>query len=486
MSKVVAPDWPHQAHEYQIGRDKRSRMLIWPMRSGKSKACVDKACYQFERGNIEGVIVIAPNGVHLNWCFNEIPKWGWPEVGPHVAFAWETPKRGLVEHDLAFRKMLGASRGLKWFCVNMEALKHLDNRRAMRDFIRACHRKYMLIVSEAHHFGRAGAKRTHFARSLAYHAAYVQTETGTPILTGPLRAFAQFEILAPGALGCRTYGEFKEKYAEMEPARPGKRNFDRVAKYINLDELCAKVAKWSSLVLREDLKDMPPLLRMERPVVMTDKCRLAYLEMVQRHMAEIGDELVTAKEGGARMMKLQQIMHGYVMNSETGQIVEIDPDAAVYDAVLDEINGTLPGKVLIWCRYKEDIRRLIKKIPSKYGKFLEYHGDMTARAREENRRRFLKEAAVSGIIGTADTGGEGLDFSAASAVIFMSIPPNGRMIAQAEERATVKGGPAVSVVRIRHRGTVCDRLWEIVEGNATIADTVTGHGLRDMLLKTDC
>lgn len=482
---IVAKNWRHQAHEYQIGREKRRRALIWPMRSGKSKACLDKAFYQYERGTIDGVVIIAPNGVHLNWTHNEIPKWSWPEMGPFAAFAWETPKRGLVEQDMAFRKMLGHKDGLKFFCVNMEALKHLDCRRAMKDFLKSCNMKFMMIVSEAHHFGRPGSKRTYFARSLALHAAFVQTETGTPILTGPMRAFSQYELLAPGALGFKSFTEFKTHYAEWEKTKRGGRTYDKIVKYQNLDELRSNIGKWSSVVLRDELEDMPPLIRTERPVLMSQKCRVAYLEMVSHHLAEIGDDYVAAKDAGPRMMKLQQIMHGWVKDSLTDRILTIDPDAAIWDAVMDEIEGTLPGKVLVWCRYKEDIRRLMKRIPSSFG-VLEYHGDMSAPVREANRQRFLNESKMGVLLGTPDTGGEGLDFSAANAVIFASIPPNGRMIAQAEERATVKGGKSISVVRIRHYGTVDDRLWQIVDSNTALADSITGHGLRDLLQSTNC
>ena len=59
------------------------------------------------------------------------------------------------------------------------------------------------------------------------------------------------------------------------------------------------------------------------------------------------------------------------------------------------------------------------------------------------------------------------------------------MMAQAEERATVKGGKSVAVVRVRHYGTVDDRIWEIIDGNISLADAVTGHGLRKMLEATD-
>ena len=89
------------------------------------------------------------------------------------------------------------------------------------------------------------------------------------------------------------------------------------------------------------------------------------------------------------------------------------------------------------------------------------------------------------MIGTPDCGGEGLDFSAAKAVIFASGIPNARMMEQAKERATVKGGQGLPVIRLRNYGTVDDRIWAIVDGNIALADTITGSGLRKMLNETD-
>jgi hypothetical protein len=483
-NKSTLPRWKHQAHEYQIGRDKRSRAFIWPMRSGKTRGCIDVACYQHGRGKIEGVIVIAPNGVHMNWAMNEIPTWGWTKFD-HRAFTWETGKRGFPEKEKDWAEFLQHD-GLRWFCINMESLRRDDCKRYINEFLKVCHRKFMLIVSEAHHFGRAGAKRTHKARSLSYHAAYVRTETGTPILTGPLRAYSQYELLAPGALGFTKYAKFEEYFADMIPmGRPGLRTRTKVDKYKNLGELTEKISKWSSLVLRDDLGDMPELIRTERPVVMSDAQRKAYIQMVAVHLAEVEDTEVTAKDAGPRMMKLQQILSGYVMDTSSGRILTIDEDAPIYDAVIDEIRGTLPGKALVWCRYKEDCRRLAHKLKRRRMPVLQYWGDFSTTEREANRARFLSPDDDSTMIGTPDCGGEGLDFSAADAVIFMSGNPNARMMAQAEERATVKGGKSVAIVRIRHYGTVDDRIWQIVDGNISLADTITGRGLRKLLEATD-
>ena len=209
--------WHHQAVEFEKNRDRRSRALIWPMRSGKSRACLDVACHQFKQRKIEGAIIIAPNGVHLNWAANEVPKWTWRDV-PYRTFTWETPKRFNPEKQAAWRALLGFQ-GLRFFAINMEALAHEDCIRAVKEFQRACHRNYMLIVSEAHHFGHPTAKRTFKARGLSHHANVVRTESGTPILTGPLRAFSQYELLAPGALG---YGTLKTVQETLRRLRAGR------------------------------------------------------------------------------------------------------------------------------------------------------------------------------------------------------------------------------------------------------------------------
>jgi hypothetical protein len=480
-------DYKHQAHEFKIGKEKRGRALLWPMRSGKTKGAIDKACYNFNTGFIEGVIVLAPNGVHVNWVLNEIPKWYWADLDECKTFAWITPKRVNFEQMAAFEELLRHS-GPKWLTINKEALNHPDCQVAVRKFIKACRGKFMLIVDESHHFARPGAKRTRLARGLAKLARLRELLTGTMMLNGPLRAFSQYEVLAPKALGYETYSEFKAQYAVTElrsiPHRRRKREV--ITGYKNLDELREKIAQWSSVVVREDIHDMPKLLEYDRPVVMSDVQRKMYLEMVSRHLVEIRGQAVTAREGGARMMKLQQIVNGYIMDSATGLIIPIDEEAPIYEALLEQVDGTLPGKTLIWCRLREDVRRVCAVLKKAGYQPLEFHGGITdAEERERIRVEFNTSPKPRPLVGTLGTGGEGLDFSGAEAVLFFSVAPNAVAVAQGKERATVKGGRSVSIIRLRTYGTVDDRLWSIVETNTSLADSISGSGLRDMLLATD-
>jgi hypothetical protein len=485
--------WVHQAKEFAEHRDDKCRALLWTMRTGKSKAVIDKAEHQFAQGNIEGVIVLAPNGIHLNWVLNEIPRWSWP-FNEYMAFGWETPKRAdwdRIEGLMAFENYHD---GIRYLTVNMEALSHLDCIKAIRRFRKSCHGKIMLVISEAHHFGRAGAKRTRLARNLGKVAKFITVETGTAILNSPLRAYSIYKILDDLALGPEyagdTYEKFARHFAEWEidpdagPYRAKRRAYKKIKGYKNLDELRDKMAQWSSVVTRDDVEGMPELLRTERIVVMSEVQRRAYLEMVSRHLVEIEQGLVvTAADAGARVQKLQQILNGYVKNGD--DIIDIDPDAPIYDALVDEIVGTYPENSIVWCRYREDIRRVCKRLKFEGIPFLEMHGGVPTAKREDIRLQFQNSDRPVVLVGHPAVGGEGKDYSRAHAIIFFSSTPNAIHVSQGEERGTEKWGHPVTIVRIRTCGTVDDRNWALVDGKVSVADDLSGRGLRDLLMRTD-
>jgi len=488
--------WAHQAREFDEHRDDRCRVLLWTMRTGKSKAVIDEAVYQFDQGNIEGVLVVAPNGIHINWVLNEIPKWTFPR-NDVMAFGWETPKRADWDR-IAALKALNEFPGLKWLAVNMEGLVEngaggADCLQAMRNFRKACHNRIMLVVSEAHHFGRAGAHRTQNLRTIAKGAKFVTLETGTALLNSPLKAYSIYKILDDLALGPefagKAYEKFARRYAEYEidpdapPYRAKRRAYKKLKGYKNLDELQAKMAQWSSVVTREDVAGMPDLLRTERIVVMSEVQRRAYLEMVSRHLVEIGDGMVSAKDAGARVQKLQQIVNGYLKDGD--EIIDIDPDAPIYDALVDEVLGTYPENSIVWCRYREDIVRVCAKLRKAGIPVLEMHGGVPTGKREDVRLQFQNSDKPVVLVGHPAVGGEGKDYSRAHAIIFFSSTPNAIHVNQGEERGTEKWGHPVTIVRIRTRGTVDDRNWDIVDGKIKVADDLSGRGLRDLLMKTD-
>lgn len=484
-----ARSWAHQEREFDEHKDDRARALFWAMRSGKSKAVIDKFDYQFDWGEIEGAILFAPNGVHINWVLNEIPRWGRDDV----AFAWETPKRGDPAYQVKFEEFLHDKR-MKWLCINQEALIHDDCRKAINRFLSATHRKFAVAVSEAHHFGRSGATRTKKLRNLTHHARFVTIETGTPLLAGPLKAYSLLKILGgdeaiPGYEG-NSYEKFVKHFAVISldmslPPSKRRKAYQKITAYQNVDELRTMFVPFASVVLRKDIDDMPALLRIDRPVVMSDKQRTAYVEMVSKFILDVDGGKVTALDAGARVQKLQQIINGYIKDEDG--IHDIDPDAPIYKALVEQVDGTLPGKAIVWCRFREDIVRCAIALTKAKFKVLEFHGGIPVGKREPIRRHFQsakpEERVV--LVGNPGAGGEGRDFSEADAIIHFSSTPKAIHVEQGNERGTARGGRSTTIVRLRTYGTVDDRNWDIVEGRVTMADTVSGQGLRNLLMATD-
>jgi hypothetical protein len=502
-------NWAHQDSEFKKHRSDRARALFWTMRTGKTKAVLDKACFQFKKLNIKGLIVLAPNGVHVNWVVNELPRWVWDDVGEWQGFAWEMPKRGDPAWASSFERFLQPG-GFRVLSVNMESIKYPDTIRAIRQFIASCGGEFMLAISEAHHFGRGGAKRTRLARNLGRAARFVTIESGTPILNSPLKAYALFKILDDDGLipaGLRekaeerrrkgfeealTYEDWVQHFAvigidKSQPASRRRRAYKKITSYKNLDELRELIAPFSSVVTRDQLEGMPELLNIERPVIMNEVQRKAYLEMVNRHLLEIGDDLVTSEEAGARMVKLQQILSGYIVESATKKVIEISKpaDTPIYHALLEEIRGTLPERCIVWCRFREDIRRVVSFLNDCGQRTLEFHGGVPNSKREAIRRTFNESNVPYTLVGQPAAGGEGRDFSRAHAIIYFSSTPNAIHYEQSKERGTKKDGHSVAIVRLRTYGTVDDRNWALCDGKIVLADSVTGHGLKELLLKTD-
>ena len=57
----------HQAKALELGHKQRVFAYFMEMGTGKTKVAIDNANYLFENGEINDVIVIAPNSVYRNW-----------------------------------------------------------------------------------------------------------------------------------------------------------------------------------------------------------------------------------------------------------------------------------------------------------------------------------------------------------------------------------------------------------------------------------
>ena len=465
--------YTHQAKEYQANRYAKRRALFWQQRTGKTRAIIESACALHEAGEIGGVLVIAPNMVHVQWANEEVPKWstGIPTIFPwrmsqkdnQQRFAWWLTRHKSAPYPI-----------LQWLCVNMESLMYDQTRAAIAAFKKQVGWA-MLVVDEAHHFGKAGAKRTAIARGLGRQFEYARILTGTPMEESPLRVFTQFEILEKGALGHATYGSFKQEFAEEVEIGARGRRFKKISGYKNLDVLRGRMAKYTSVVLRKDCEDLPALQFVTRLVELTKEQQSWWRKVKEKEIEFLIKEYDgNSLTGGAALVKLQQIEGGW-FKDRLGSLQElVTPADNPKMLILQDELSQYDGQVVVWFKYVHELEAAHELLGG-----LKYHGQMHDAEREINLAKFKKGRAHV-LLATPDSLSEGHKLPAGK-MIWYSQTPSARQRSQANERATLMGGEGVQIVDLKTPGGVDDYWLKITADKTARADEYSRDGLRDLL-----
>ena len=68
----------HQRKTFYLSRDQKVFALLMEQGTGKTKVVIDNSAYLYSKGEIQSLVVIAPNGVHRNWIREvetHLPDW---------------------------------------------------------------------------------------------------------------------------------------------------------------------------------------------------------------------------------------------------------------------------------------------------------------------------------------------------------------------------------------------------------------------------
>jgi SNF2 family DNA or RNA helicase len=497
-----APGWTdfktvpysHQEKEFDLHRDEPARALIWQMRTGKTKAMIDLACYLFKRCEIDGVVVVAPNNVHLNWETRELPAHHWNSVR-YASFVWDASKAIDVRYDQLFDRHCAEHRKLAWYMVNAEALGNEKGKKYLAKFLRTRWR-ILLIVDEVHEFRWATSKRSAGLRAVARQGKvpFRRILSANPIDNSPLHAFAEFEVLERGALGFEKYADFEARYGVKEDiyipggyskdgTKRAPRKMPAITGFKNQDELRRKIAKWSSLVLREDCDDLPELLHGQVLFELTATQKRLHNDLVRAALARLDTgELIPPAEGGVLRIRLQQIASGFIKDEDNNTIdVVSEAKNPRMLALINSLNE-VSGKAIIWCQFREDVVRVHRRINAlDMGDAVHYYGGTSKRERPIHEARFRNDPKCRWLVGQYQAGGQGLDFSAASDIFWYSHTTDLLRRRQADERATKVGGRRIGVTDLVAVGSNDEKMLMNLDSKEVTADYLTGQGLRDYL-----
>jgi SNF2 family DNA or RNA helicase len=383
------------------------------MGTGKTKVLIDNAAMLYDRGKIDGLLIVAPKGVVGTWYDQELPT-HLPDHIENVTVLWQANITKGQQEKLD--SLFEPEQLLHVLIMNVEALSTTKGTDFAAKFL-ASHNTLMAI-DESTTIKNPKAQRTKNIVHLSSDAKYRRILTGSPVTKNPLDLFSQCYFLDPFHLEHESYYSFRMRYAIMKTAHISGRSIQLVSGFKNLGELSDKLKPFSYRVLKEDCLDLPDKIFIKREITLSPDQRKLYEQMRKEALAVLNGKQVTTVNALTQLMRLHQITCGH-FTADDGSIQRI-PNNRVSE-LMDILEET-EGKAIIWAHYQWDIKDIIKEIVKVHGpgSVVDYFGLTPQDERDTNRKKFQSDPKCRFLVGTPATGGYGLTLTAANTVIYYS------------------------------------------------------------------
>jgi len=474
--KFKTKPYAHQLTALEKSWDKTEYGYFMEMGTGKSKVLVDNMAMLYDKGKINGAIIIAPKGVYRNWYSQEIPNHLASHIQPTMVLWTALTSK---TKDKEYQTLFETGHDLHILIMNVEALSTKKGLEFAAKFMR-CH-ETMLAIDESTTIKNPSAKRTKSILALGKESKYRRILTGSPVTKSPLDLFTQCGFLNSYLLGFDSFYAFRNRYANMVDRNFGGRRVQLIGSYKRLDELATKLKAFSYRVLKEDCLDLPEKVYIRREVDLTDEQSKAYSTMKSAALALLKGKMATAPHVLTQMMRLHQITCGHLKNDD-GTITEIKNNRLKELVnLLDEVEG----KVIIWANYVHDIEHIVKTISDEFGSdsIVQYYGAIPAEQRQENIEKFQDpNSKARFFIGNPQTGGYGITLTCANTVVYYSNGYDLEKRLQSEDRAHRIGqNKSVTYVDFIAPKTVDEKIVKALRKKMNIANEIMDEDWRQWI-----
>jgi SNF2 family DNA or RNA helicase len=482
--KFKTKPYAHQLKALDESWNKNEYGYFMEMGTGKSKVLVDNMAMLYDKGKINGALIIAPKGVYNNWFAGEIPTHLPSHIQPTmVLWTASISKTKQKEYDSLFE----TGHDLHILIMNVESFSTPKGKEFAYKFL-SCH-KTLMAVDESTTIKNPTAKRTKAITSLGKLALYKRILTGSPVTKSPLDLYSQCNFLNEELLDGGSYYAFRNRYAIMKNHNFGGRRVQLIVAYQKLDELASILKDFSYRVLKEECLDLPPKVYIKREIELSKDQLQAYSTMKSAALALLKGKMATAPHVLTQMMRLHQITCGHLKNDD-GTITEIKNNRIKeLLKVLEDTNG----KVIIWANYIHDIENIVKAISTAkdedqqliYGSksVVQYYGGTSTADRADAITKFQDlNSEVKFFVGNAQTAGYGITLTAASTVIYYSNGYDLEKRLQSEDRAHRIGQEkSVTYIDFIAPKTVDEKIVKALRNKINIASQVMGEELKSWI-----
>jgi SNF2 family DNA or RNA helicase len=467
----------HQAAYLERFWDRPVAALFADMGTGKSFMLINNAAMLYDRGKINGLLIVAPKGVYRNWYGTEIPK----HMPDHVIYRmglWSASPR--KAEQVALDKLFEVSEDLKILIMNIEAFSTQKGFKFAQRFLLV--HDAMMAIDESTTIKTPNSMRSKNTEKVGIAARYRRIMTGSPITKSPMDLYQQCAFLSDDCLDCPSYYSFQARYAVTIERQLSSHSFKQIVGYRHLDELKTKIDRFAFRVKKEECLDLPDKLYVKREVDLTDEQVSAYNQMRTLALAQFDTGIVSTVNALTQLMRLHQIVCGHV-KLDDGTVRPLANKRV--DELLAIVEET-DGKMIIWANYRHDIEAIKLALQKEYGmsSVATYYGDTSADERQEIVTRFQDDQdELRFFVGNPSTGGYGLTLTAANVVVYYSNSFDLEKRLQSEDRAHRIGQTKnVTYIDLIAVNTVDEKIVRALREKINIATQVLGEDIKEWLI----
>lgn len=447
------------------------------MGTGKSFMLINNVALLYDKGKLNGVLIVAPKGVYRNWFDTEIPKHLPDHVEYRMALWSPSPRKAEAQ---ALDNLFTVTEDLKILVMNIEAFSTPKGTKFATRFLLA--HEAMMAIDESTTIKTPNSARSKNTEKVGRGARYRRIMTGSPVTKSPLDLYQQCAFLSDGCLNLSSYYAFQARYAVTVERQLNTHSFKQIVGYRRLDELKEKMDRFAFRVKKEECLDLPEKLYVKREVDLTDEQIKAYNEMKTMALARIDGNLVSTVNALTQLMRLHQIVCGHV-KMDDGTVKEL-PNRRISElmSVVEESDG----KIIIWANYRHDIEAIKIALSKEYGMTAVgmYYGDTDMDERKRVVAEFQDpESEMRFFVGNPSTGGYGLTLTAANTMVYYSNSFDLEKRLQSEDRAHRIGQTKnVTYIDLIAVNTIDEKIVKALRSKIDIATQVLGEDIKQWLI----
>lgn len=205
----------------------------------------------------------------------------------------------------------------------------------------------LLILDESHRVKTPNSKTSRAALYIGNLIPHRVALSGKPLPNSILDAWAQFRIIAPGVFP-RTYTEFRNNYAVMDPRYPGRVYYYKSENAADFSERYGRVV----LEVSRGVLKLTESTHTEVRVDLPPKAKRVYEDLKKTLVSELeSGELITVPSAMDKIGRLQQMANGFVYLDAGAVRIHTEKQEALQEFLEDLEDWE---KVVVFYRYRED------------------------------------------------------------------------------------------------------------------------------------